>query len=150
MGWFKKGLRLKVQGCRAVDLIREQVRAGQQSGALAVFDLPDLRAQAGRRSGGEFLEKIGEGLFHTDGIFNPDAGDFQGQGGETHGHAMVIVGFDLGAVQGGGVDGEGIALLDHFRAALGQFGTEGDDTLAFLDAEATEVGKTEQPKTVPR
>ena len=34
-----------------------------------------------------------------------------------------------------------VAFLDHFRAAFGQFGAQGHDALAFLHAQAAEVGK---------
>ena len=54
---------------------------------------------------------------------------------------MVVVGFDLRAVEFGGINRQRIAFLDDLRAALGQLGAQGDDALAFLDAQAAEVGE---------
>jgi hypothetical protein len=43
---------------------------------------------------------------------------------------MIVIGFDLGPVQGTRMDGEGVADLLHAGAALGQLGAQGADSEA--------------------
>ena len=105
--------------------------------------IQNRRAQAVRRRRGQFLEKIRERLLHAGGIFNFYAGNFQSQNRKTHRHAMVVVGFNLRAVQRRRTNRQRIAFLDHFRAALGQFRPQRDDALGFLDTQAAKVGKIE-------
>src|SRR5687768_11809216 len=54
---------------------------------------------------------------------------------------MIIVRVDLGPVQGGGIDTQGVALLFDARAAFGEFGFEGVNAFAFLETQAFEVGE---------
>ena len=51
---------------------------------------------------------------------------------------MVVVGLDFRAVQFGREHFERIAGLDHFRTALGEFGSERHNALAFLDAQTAD------------
>ena len=77
-----------------------------------------------RRWRGQLLEKIRERFLHARGIINFYAGNFQSQNGKTHGHAMVIVGCYLRAVQFsrlGWINRQGITVLDNCCAALGQW-----------------------------
>jgi hypothetical protein len=87
---------------------------------------------------GEFGEEVGEGLPHARGVAQPDAGYPQCEHAEAHCHAVIIVRFNLGTAQGTRIDGERITqFLD--AGSLGQFGAQGSNTLAFLDAQATKV-----------
>ena len=97
-----------------------------------------------RRRRGQFLEKIRERLLHARGILDFDARHFQSQNRKTHRHAMVVVGLNLRAVKLRGINRQRVAFLDHLRAALGQFRAQGDDALAFLDAQAAKVGELDR------
>jgi len=81
--------------------------------------IQNRRAEAVGRGGGKFLEEIGERFLHARGVFKFNPGNFQSQNGKTHRHAMVVVGFDFGAVQFRGINGQRIAFLDDLRAAFG-------------------------------
>ena len=100
-----------------------------------------------RRGGGEFLEKIGKCFLHARRILDFYSRHLQSQNGKTHRHAMVVVGFDLRAVQFRRINRERIAFFDDFRAAFGEFGSQGDDAFAFLDAEAGEIRKSQKRLT---
>ena len=54
---------------------------------------------------------------------------------------MVAVGVDLGAVEFGGLEVQGVAFLGDGGAAFGQLGAQGVDALAFLHAQSAEVGE---------
>ena len=100
-----------------------------------------------RRCGGQFLEKIRERLFHACGILDFDAGHFQSQNRKTHRHAVIVIGFNLGAVQIfqlGRINRQRIAFFHHFRAALGQLRPQRKNTFAFLHAQAAEVGEFDE------
>lgn len=102
----------------------------------------DDGAEAVRGRGGKFLEEIWKGLIHAGGIFDFYAGNFQSQSGETHCHAMVIVGFDFSPVQRAGKNFEGVGDFMNARAAFAKFSPERGDAFAFLDAQPSEVCKT--------
>ena len=92
----------------------------------------------------KLLEEVRERLLHAGGILDFDAGHLQAENGEAHRHAMVVVGFDFRAVQRRREDRERVALLDDFRAALGQFRPQRDHALALLHTQAAEVGELER------
>ena len=56
---------------------------------------------------------------------------------------MVVVGLDLRPVQraAGGQDGQAVALLDHARAAAGQFRSQARHPFALLQAQRLQVGE---------
>ena len=61
--------------------------------------IQNRRAEAVGRGGGEFLKEIGERFLHARGVFKFNSRNFQSQNCKTHGHAVVIVGFNFCAVQ---------------------------------------------------
>ena len=69
------------------------------------------RAQSAWRGRGQLLEKVGKRFFHAGRILYFNAGHFQSQNGETHGHPMVVVTLDGGAVELGRIHRERVALL---------------------------------------
>jgi hypothetical protein len=89
--------------------------------------------------GGELLKEGGERLGHAAWIFDLEAWHVQAQGGEAEGHAVVLVCFDFGGVEGGGVDDEGVVGLLDGGAAACEFGAESVDAFALLEAESAEV-----------
>src|SRR5229473_2428621 len=72
--------------------------------------------------GGEFLEKIWKRLLHARGIFESYSGNFQSQNCEAHSHSVVIVSFDLGAMELRWEYSQGISSLNDSSSAAGQFG----------------------------
>jgi len=57
---------------------------------------------------------------------------------------MVVVSFDFRAVKVfrlRRINRQRIAFFNDFRAAFGQFCSQGDNALAFLDAQTAEVGE---------
>src|SRR5262245_1629372 len=108
---------------------------------LAPRDIPEGGPQAVRRRCSELLKEVRERLLHARGILDFDAWDFQSQNGEAHGHAMVVVGFDLGAMKLGGDNLEAVARLYHLGAALGQLGAQRNDALALLQSQASQVAE---------
>ena len=55
---------------------------------------------------GQLLKEVRKRLFYARRILDFYARNFQSQNRKTHGHAMVIVGLDLGAVEFGWIDFE--------------------------------------------
>ena len=70
----------------------------------------------------------------------------QSQSGEAHRQSMVLVGFDLRAVQRPRIDGQGVAGFDHPGAAPGQFGAQGPNTFAFLEPEPAQLGEGDRAR----
>ena len=83
-----------------------------QGGAMALFgkqlldrqEAACFRVQNGYSQplgwiGGEFLEKIWKRLLHTGRIFESYARNFQSQNCKAHSHSVVIVSFDLSAME---------------------------------------------------
>jgi len=87
-----------------------------------------------RRHGGQFLKKVGKCLLHARRILDFDPRNFQSQNREAHRHAMVVVGFDFGAVRTCRLrsDGQCIALFENFDTAFRQFCAECHHSLTLL------------------
>src|SRR5580692_4704889 len=71
----------------------------------------------------------------TVGVLDDDTRSGGGGKGKTHGHAVVVVGVDLGGEDSlGGVDAEGVAFDFDLGAEAFEFGGHGFDAIGFLNA----------------
>ena len=95
----------------------------------------------GRAEGGEFGEEVREGFADAGWVVEADAGDTEAEHGEAHGDAVIVPCVEGCAVERAGGDGEGVAGFGDEGSAFGEFGAEGEDAFAFLDAETAEVGE---------
>ena len=73
-----------------------------------------------------------------------DAGDAEAEHGEAHGDTVIVPCVEGCAMERAWGDGEGVAGFGDEGAAFGEFGAEGEDAFAFLDAETAEVGEAER------
>src|SRR5580658_7056989 len=81
---------------------------------MAVAHVENGRAESGRGTARQLLEKIRECLLHAGRIFDPNPLNFQSQDGEAHGDAMIVVCLYFRAVQRAvaGKDRQILILLD--------------------------------------
>ena len=85
------------------------------------------------------MEKVGECFFHASGILDANPRHFQPQNGKAHRHAVIIVRFDVRAVEFRREHFERIAILNHRGATFGQFVAQRCYALAFLDTQAAQI-----------
>ena len=98
----------------------------------------------GSAEGGEFGEEVREGFADAGRVVEADAGDAEAEHGEAHGDAVIVPCVEGCAMERAWGDGEGVAGFGDEGTAFGEFGAEGEDAFAFLDAETAEVGEAER------
>ena len=84
----------------------------------------------------KLLEKIGASFFNAPGIFDFDCMDLQSRDCKTHGHAVVVVSFDLGSpVAGAGMNRQKIFAGFYLSAQAREFHLQSLNAVGFLDPE---------------
>ena len=127
-----------VGSCDMCSLVKGLLGKQFLPGERAPVPVENPRPQTVRRRGGQLLEEIRKRLLHAARILDLYPGNFQSKNGKTHGHAMVVVGLDFRPMELGRENRQRVAFLDHLRAAFGQLGAQGKNTLGFLDAETSQ------------
>src|SRR5579871_5214386 len=78
-------------------------------------------------------------------VLNHDSRHFQADQSQAHRHAVVFVGFDLGAMQRARRNSQTVGELLHFRAELAKFSGKSVNTVGLFMADMRDVANPRWP-----